>query len=373
MDKYHALLAGSLSVGNMGDSALAKSFVTQHQSDYQTLTILGNPNSELVDVVDNIVNPPLMAIGRRFWNGYFERRSSRKMICSLVPESEQHYVWVGGLLSNNLYHLKGRLKELQWSLDFCNKFIYYFGDIEQGFAEESVAKQLVSKLNRSNAWIGVRSVEAAELLRAAGYKSPIQIGIDAAFYDRCMSNGFPFVRQEQEQDRGIVSIVVCNYRKHHFMKVWEIAGLIAINKGLKIAWTSLVDSEDLELCNQLYRKFRDEYPHHPMEVVSGKDGEQIIKESSICISTRLHGCIFGIAAGVPTIGLPYAHKISRLYQFLGIENWLVYPDLDRLNPMSELIDLALNNNFPINYTNLNTGIETHANSLTSLRSFIEHN
>jgi polysaccharide pyruvyl transferase WcaK-like protein len=366
MDKYHALLTGSLSVGNMGDSALAKSFVSQHRSDYQTLTILGNPSSELVDVVDNIIDPPLMAIGRRFWNGYFERRSSRKMICSLLPESEQHYVWVGGLMSNNIYHLRGRLEELKWSLNFCNKFIYYFGDIEQRFGEQPISKQLASKLDRSNAWIGVRSVEAAEVLREAGYKSPIQIGIDAAFYARCMSNGLPFVRQER--DTGIVSIVVCNYEKEHFIKLWEIAGSIAVKRGLRIAWTSLVDREDLELCNELYRKFRDEYPQHPMEVVSGKDGEQIIKKSSICISTRLHGCIFGITAGVPTIGLPYSDKISRLYRFLGIENWLVYPDRDNLD---ELIDLALNNKFAIDYSSLNIGIENHTKSLESLRSFIK--
>ncbi len=369
MNKYHALLAGSLSVGNMGDTALAKSFIAQHQPDYQTLTILGNSNSELVNVADYIVNPPLMAIGYRFWNGYFERRSSQKLICSLLPESEQHYVWLGGLLGKNIYHLKGRFEELKWSLNFCDKFIYYFGDIEQGFDKQPVAKQLVSKLDRSNAWIGVRSVEAAEILRAAGYKSPIHIGIDAAFYERCLNNHLPFVRQAR--DTGVVSIVVCNYHKDDFMKIWEITGLIAIKKGLKIAWTSLVDSEDLELCNELYQRFRNEYLHHPMEVVSGENGEQIIKESSICISTRLHGCIFGIAAGVPTIGLPYSDKISRLYQFLDIENWLVYPAKDQLDIIiSVLIDLALNNEFVIDYHNLNVGMEIHAKSLDCLRSFI---
>src|SRR5262249_33220132 len=39
-----------------------------------------------------------------------------------------------------------------------------------------------------------------------------------------------------------------------------------------------------------------------------------------------HGAIFALSQGVPTLAVPYTHKIRRLFRLLGMHDWLVEPE-----------------------------------------------
>ena len=82
MKNRHAVIAGSLHIGNMGDHALAKAFVNQQKEAYQKLTILGEANQDLLSIGETIISPPPMAIGYRFWCGYKQRLEIRKKLMS---------------------------------------------------------------------------------------------------------------------------------------------------------------------------------------------------------------------------------------------------------------------------------------------------
>lgn len=372
----HSVIAGSLHNQNMGDHALAKAFVNQQTKNYQNLTILGSTNEDLVSIGETIIPPPPLAIGYRFWSGHKERVETMKKITAQMPEAKRDYIWLGGLLGSNVYHTKTRYQELNWASNFCDKFIYYFGDMHTGFNNSVPAKKLIDKINNSNSWIAVRSNEAANLFVESGLKSKIYVGIDAALYERCKNREIPFTRQQK--DVGIVAIIPCTYQHEKYISIWRAAAVSAIKLGMKISWISLCDPEDMTLCEQLFQEFSEKYPHHPMEIISGIDGENKIAESSVCIATRYHGVIFSLAAGVPTIGLPYGDKIKRLLEFLNLGDWIADPNLKPQKELDwnfivhEIIQAALAGKFQPDYSQLEAAIKVHQEALANLDLFIKN-
>jgi hypothetical protein len=370
MNRRHAVITGSLHNGNLGDYALLKAFVGQHKNTYKKLTLIGPDSQNLLDVEHTIFPQQPMAIGYRFWKGYKERTKTRRMIVQEMPDAMRHYIWLGGILGSNIYHNRGRYKELNWASSFCNTLIYYFGDVEPGFNSLTEATKLAKKMNRCNRWIAVRSNEAANLLVDAGLRSKINVGIDPALYDRCKRWGIPFTRYKK--DANILAIVVCKSPEQKCLGIWKAAALSAIKLGIKIRWVSLCDSEDLGLCQQLFREFSDQHPNHPMDIVSGMNGESGIAEASICVSTRFHGTIFGLTAGVPTIAIPYGAKIKRLFEFLNLEDWVANPisndqnNVDWNSIIHEMITSVIQGRWQPDYRRLNAGIKAHQKALYDL-------
>ncbi|MBF2005176.1 MAG: polysaccharide pyruvyl transferase family protein [Chlorogloeopsis fritschii C42_A2020_084] len=374
MKGRHAVITGSLQTGNVGDNALAQAFVNQQRKNYQKLTILGVPNQDLLSLSESIISPPTMAIGYRFWKGYQQRVQTQKIIKEQMPDARRHYIWLGGLLGANIYHLKSRYQELHWAFNFCHKLIYYFGDFEPDFNHSTVEKKLINKFNNSNVWIAVRSIEAADLLREAGLRQKIYVGVDAALYERYQWWGIPFKRRCK--DVGAVAIILCHYRSEQYLPIWQAAAIAAIKMGMKILWISLCDREDMTLCKKMYQNFSEQYPHHPMEIISEVNGETKIAESSVCVATRFHAAIFGITSGVPTIAVPYGQKIKRLFQFLKLEEWIADPtlnsqkDVDWNFTIYEMFHAALEGKFQIDYTALESSLKAHKEALSDLDLFI---
>ncbi|MFM6290655.1 MAG: polysaccharide pyruvyl transferase family protein, partial [Dolichospermum sp.] len=325
-NSIHALLTGALHNGNMGDHALAKAFIAQHNDHCEKITILGDSHPDLISLNKSVVSVPPFAIGKRFWYGWRERNKTIKLLEKQNPNLFRTYVWVGGVIGKNIYHLRSRYEELKWQSTFCNKFIYYFGDVGAGFNEGDnvpISQKIIGKLNSINSWISVRSDEAAAILVNSGIKVPVHTGLDAVLFDRATRYGIPFKRRID--DSGAISIIVCHYRAREFIDIWQAAAASAVKLNLKVYWISLCDSEDLSLCQKLANDFQADFPQHPMEVVKGVNGEEKIAESSICVATRLHGCIFSLTSGIPTIAIPYGAKIDRLFDFLSLNEWVANP------------------------------------------------
>ncbi len=329
MKNLHAVIAGSLHTGNIGDNTPVKAFINQQRENYQKLTILGEANQDLLSIGEWIISPPPMAIGYHFWHGHKQRVETRKKINEQMPDIKRNYIWLGGLLGQNFYHTKLRYQELRWASLFCHTLVYYFGDVAPGFQNPTAAKKLINKINNFNSWIAVISTEAADLLINAGLKLKVFIGIYAVLFDRCQSWGLPFIRQKK--DVGAVAIVVCQFHSEKYIQIWRSAAVSAIKLGVQIFWISLSDSEDMSLCQQLFGEFYEKYPHHPMEIISAMNGETKIAEASVCVTRWFHGSIFSITSGVPTIAVPYDVKVQRLFQFLNLGEWIADPTLKSLN------------------------------------------
>ncbi len=374
MKNRHVVIAGSLHTGNIGDHALVKAFINQQEKNYQKLSILGVANEDLLPLSHNIITPPKMAIGYNFWKGYRQRLNTRKIIQKLMPDARRHYIWVGGLLGANVYHTKFRYKELNWASSFCDKKIYYFGDVDSGFKETIEGRKIIEHFNHSDSWIAVRSKEAADVFIEAGLRSKVYVGIDSVLYERCKLRNIPFIRKQQNLE--YLAIVVCNVHKERCIPIWRASALAAISLGMKIRWVSLCDSEDIYLCKQLFQEFSEYAPKHPMEIVEGIHGEAKIAEASVCVVTRYHGAIFSLTSGVPTIAVPYGEKVKRLFKLLNLEDWLADPMLKIQNDlywnsiMHELIKAALERKWQPNYTPLKACVKAHEEALSELEYFI---
>jgi hypothetical protein len=118
---YHtsAIITGSLHTRNIGDFELLKSFLKQHETHYNNVSLLGESSgNQDIDSRYPVISPPPLAIGYRFYYGMQGRRRTKAKILETFPNSSYHYVWLGGLFGSNSSHMKLRYKELKWALLF---------------------------------------------------------------------------------------------------------------------------------------------------------------------------------------------------------------------------------------------------------------
>jgi hypothetical protein len=379
MGNISAILTGSLHAQNIGDFELVKSFLKQHEYHYRNeITILGFNPDKVLEFNNQypFIDPPKLAIGHRFYYGVLHRLEIKNQVLSCLPNSSRHYIWLGGLLSKVNPHMIGRYKELKWASQFSDKFIYYFGDVGTGFSRDmNSVKKLVRKIDSYDNWLAVRSTEAASLLVDAGLKSNIHVGIDAVLYDRCMSRGLPFKRIQTASET--LTIIVCGYLWEQSYPIYIAAAQVAVALGLRIRLVSLCNLEDLPICEQLAEKISTEHPSYPIQIVSDGRSESLIAESAVCIATRFHGAIFALAAGVPTIAVPYDAKVERLFKLLQLDEWIADP---KLNPqpsgfwhekLKSMIKSGLADEFKPNYQELLLGITAHQAALADFQKHHE--
>jgi hypothetical protein len=331
----HAVISGSLGTGNLGDAALLHSFRSRHGCDYDAVSVIANGPAVDVDPETQVLGFPQFALGHRFWYGRQDRRDTRRRIADRAPGAERDYIWLGGLLGGAEMHNRLRERELRWARRFSRRVIYYFGDVADGFPATTSARRLVRVLDRSNAWIGVRSSEAAELLAEAGLGGQVHTGVDPVLYDRATRHGLPFRRLEPAVET--LAIVPCAYRPE-LAPVWLAAARAGAHHGLTPRWVSFSDGEDLALCRELAERSGAELPGLVQDVVPSELAELRLMEAACCVATRYHAAIFAITAGVPTLGVPYDVKVSRLMRLLGLDEFIV--DLSSLtsDPASDLWD-----------------------------------
>ena len=323
----HALVSGSFGQGNLGDEALLQAFLERHRADYRSTLVLKAGSSHGAAAAEMTLPLPQLATGRRFWRGLSDRIQKRRFIQAQTANGSREYVWLGGLLAHILPHNQARYKELKWARGLCSKFLYYFGDVGDGFAELGIARKIVRLLNRFDARIAVRSAVAAGILEEAGLRTKVHVGLDPVLYDRIARWGIPFRRRAGATDT--LAIIPCNYRPDIYQAVWLAAARAAVRHGLRLRWVSLCDPEDLSLCIRLAEQVRAEHPNHQQEICGGAFAEEALSRASCCVATRYHGAIFALSQGVPTLAVPYTHKVRRLFHLLRMQDWLVEPGRSR--------------------------------------------
>jgi hypothetical protein len=278
-------------------------------------------------------------------------------------------VWLGGLLAHIRPHNLARYKELLWATTVGSRFLYYFGDVGDGFNETPEACKLVGLLDRIDARLAVRSVEAATILKGAGLRTNVHVGLDPVLYDRVVRWGIPFRRRAAATET--LAIVPCNCRPEFYEPVWIAAARAAIRLKLRLRWVSVCDPEDLPLCLRLAERVRAQYPDHPQDVCTGANAQEAIGAVACCVATRFHGAIFALSQGVPTLAVPYAQKIHRLFRLLHLDAFLVEPDDSEapgsLNERTEdAIRAALGGHASPDYAVLRHQADLHRAALISL-------
>jgi polysaccharide pyruvyl transferase WcaK-like protein len=366
--RSHAIVSGSIGQSNLGDEALLAAFLERHRADYRSALVLRTGSSQ--SATATALSMPRLAIGWRFWWGVSDRIQKRRLILARTADGLREHVWLGGLLGHIVPHNKARYQELRWARRFCSRFLYYFGDVGDGFAQTPVARKLVRLLDRMDARIAVRSAEAAGILEEAGLRTKVQVGLDPVLYDRVMRWGIPFRRHAAATNT--LAIIPCSYRPELFQPAWVAAARAAVRLGLQIRWISLCDSDDLPLCKRLAERVRAEYPNHPQDVCGGNSAAQAITDAACCMASRFHGGIFALSQGVPTLAVPYTYKVRRLFRLLGLEDCVVDPErmgesrlLDA--EIEEKLRAAMAGHWRPDYIVLRQQAEAHTQVLRSLQ------
>jgi hypothetical protein len=366
---YHAIVSGSFGLGNLGDESLLETFLERHRVDYRSALVLSTGSSDGLARRDMTLPLPRFAIGWRFWWGISDRIQRRRLILARTKDGLREYVWLGGLLGQIPAHNLMRFKELIWASSVCSRFLYYFGDVGDGFAEMAVARKLVRLLDRVDARIAVRSEEAARILEEAGLRTKVHVGLDPVLYDRVVRWGVPFRRRAAASDA--FAIIPCNHRPDFHQAAWLGAARAAIRLGMRLRWISFCDREDLPLCLGLAEQIQAEHPNYPQEVCGGDSAEQALSGSVCCLATRFHGAIFALSQGVPVLAVPYDHKLQRLFRLLRLQDWLIKPkQLETSRPfeaqMLERLRRALEGHWRPDYAVLRTQADAHRQALVSL-------
>ncbi|MDV3349877.1 polysaccharide pyruvyl transferase family protein [Leptothoe sp. LEGE 181152] len=371
-----ALISGSFGKQNLGDDALLNAFLLRNKSKYQKVFAILEENfvegieSEGVDFLEM----PKLAIGRDFLKGTFDRSRKRQQILNKNSGMRGDYYLTGGVLGFPI-HVKIRYKELLWAKTVCSKFIYYFGDAEYKPYNLKTAQQWVNTMNDSDSWISVRSIEAASLLTQTGYSRNIHVGLDPVLFERVSYSQKPFQRHKACEE--VLALIPCVANIENMRDTWIKIAVSGIRRGLKLRWISFCDPYDLEICRSLFQEISHEYPNHPQEICYGQNIDDFLKDPVCCVAARLHGAIYSITNGIPTVAVCYAKKIERLFNMLNLENWILIhsschsPASSSIDKFSSMLDEAMSNGWCINSKKFDDRLENHKKALQNLNAFIK--
>ncbi len=354
----HAVVAGSLGKGNTGDDAILQAFLDEHAREYASVIVLTHDPQPSQDPSIIELRPPHIAVGKRFWRGMRERSTMRDRIRSNAGDGPVDYVWLGGLLGRIAEHVEARRHELQWARSFADRFVYYFGDAEDELVDVGAAERLVAVMNRGDAWIAVRSPEAAAVLQAIGVQPPIVVGVDPALFDRAKRRGLPFPRAQAATN--LLAIIPCGPFEDAFRESWIAAAHKADDCGYQIKWVSMCDPVDLDLCQSLQRECQG-------TVVQAESAERALADAACVMATRYHGAIFGVSAGVATIICPYSSKMRRLVKLMDLDRWVVNAHADSAK-VPTLIEQVLAGEWRMDAEALARSVDAHAEAVQQLRT-----
>jgi polysaccharide pyruvyl transferase WcaK-like protein len=357
----HAVVNGSLGIGNLGDETLLATLMDIERQRYGKWSVIGGAQRQAADGVQ-MLRSPLFAMGRVPWRGMLSQLRLRRTIEEFGATRQRDYVWVGGLFGCSR-HILLRAREAQWCRSFCERIVCYFGDAEYGMDAVPAARQLAAQLNSGPSWVAVRSEDAAQRLSEAGYGGRIWLGLDIVLHTRVRRWGVPFSRRATAGEAIVINPV---RHKMEYAPVWIGAATAAVQSGLPIHWVSFADPDDLEVCRILRSQIASEFPRHPQRVCSTREAESAVQRAALCVATRYHAAIFAFTSGVPVIAVPYSAKVSRLFKRFGLSRWLVDADTGAGGWLQRFRDLRTQSGWDPDWKRILADADSHDTALNSL-------
>ncbi|OWZ84964.1 polysaccharide pyruvyl transferase CsaB [Natranaerobius trueperi] len=207
-----------------------------------------------------------------------------------------------------------------------------------------LSKILIRNIVRRVDVLTVRDEESQQVLIDLGItEEQIRVTADPAFAlennkedsKKLLTN---VLNKEFNKDQKWLGVSLRPWNDNHFIN--EIAVYLdeMTKKGYKILFIPMQYKPDIEVSelvryNMKYSENTDIFTHKgtPKELLG------IFSEMDINLCMRLHGAIFSMKSGVPTIGLSYQPKVASTFKRMQQENKLV--DFDEITS-EKLIDLS---------------------------------
>ncbi|MFH5805801.1 polysaccharide pyruvyl transferase family protein [Alienimonas sp. DA493] len=323
----YVVFSGSLGKGNAGDEELLAAFLRRHGRAYGgAAALVGGDRPRAAHPPPAVADwpLPLMAVGRRRWRGALARRRTRRELVRAAQGALLDYVLLGGLFGVEA-HVRSRLREIEWAAGFAERVRFYFGDAYLDPAAGAPAPSLAAvarTLDRISAWIAVRSPAGAELLRSVGLRGPVHVGVDPVLHDR-LRDGLPPRRPGSSFDLCVMN--VCRNEADRWRPIWLGSAAAAARAGAAVRWVPTSVPNDASLSEDLMAALAREVPGARQELWTAADAAAGFADADAAVTTRLHGTIFSVTAGTPTLVCGYGAKLERLCDDLGLRDWLVTP------------------------------------------------
>ncbi len=361
---------GSLGKGNLGDEALLGSFVSEHREDFTDFYAIcsgsfGRPRSEV-----GRLDSPLLFSGWRSFRGRSEKASAKRDWLNEVGASAVH-ACLGGLFVGDIFvDLRAQMFELTRSIGW--RRCYYFGDFYPCCRRTRRLKELFRLLNDVDAWVGVRSQEAADLMFDRGFRGNINVGVDPVLYAQC-SNAESLLKRRDEAQEFAALIPSYKAVDDQAVKRWWCNAVHQVEKvGLQIRWCIFDEMFDVAAASEISMACGKSEEQFQGSLCFGEHALRTVERAAICFSERYHGSIFPMAAGVPTVTHGWNEKIRRLFQLLELDAWCVQDQRDEVKSkvrLNELIKQALSNQWHPNVRLLKTELASHRQALACFRTW----
>ncbi|MFI4876543.1 MAG: polysaccharide pyruvyl transferase family protein [Blastopirellula sp. JB062] len=328
----HALVFGSLGLKNRGDDELLIALARWLDGRYQSLScFLSAPDESLIGELQSRTSmqvycdlEPLWPTPKRPWRGMLARRRMRNEIARRNHEAPIDAFWIGGLLGNAEINVRIRRIQLKWAARFCRKLVYYFGDVGNGFSHIREGRKWARTADQKRMVVALRSSEATEEIRRAGFHGEVLNGVDAALYDRYLSRQGSFGRLEAPQPLAAFNPCARGYPESQ--QFWLSVARHAHAQGLSVCWISTWDRDDLPVCQDLADRAGGEIPGIQQQIVKAATCESAFAPARFAMTSRYHAAIFAIAAGIPLTVYPYDDKVQRLIAWLGWDQRILNVD-----------------------------------------------
>lgn len=121
------------------------------------------------------------------------------------------------------------------------------------------------------------------------------------------------------------------WREHYVAIIAEL-GNILIGQGHRVKILNHSGYEDDAICEKLLQQLTTDVdiilPSNALET------KAIISAAQGVVSSRYHGCVSALSAGVPCLATSWSHKYSELYKEYGDEHFILRPFDDDYDPES---------------------------------------
>jgi polysaccharide pyruvyl transferase WcaK-like protein len=372
--KCIACIDGSFGKGNLGDTALLNCFLDEHQTDFDKLFVISSKGFG-AERSDNemVLEPPPLCSGWRKYKGWGQKLATRQRWLRAVGREATH-VCLGGLLVGDIFvDLRTQMFAMTRGIGWRPS--YYFGDFSVVCRPTRDLKKLFRLWEDTDAWVGVRAQEAANLMHERGFRREVHVGVDPVLFARSKEFDLPSSRRRKV---GAIAALVPSFRAtgDSATKAWWCNAVREVRlKGLQVRWCIFDEMFDVGPARELSALCGDSEAQFQESLCFGKAAIHAVEVATICFTERYHGAIFPITAGVPTVAHGWNEKIRRLFQRLELHDWCVddLADEERCKKDQQaLVRRAFDNQWFPNFERLKADLDGHAAALKSFREWFRN-
>ncbi len=187
-----------------------------------------------------------------------------------------------------------------------------------GPLSDPVARRQVRWVFAGAAHVGVRDRGSGSLLRELGFDGPVEVYPDPAVLLATSIRGSATVRS-----RPLVGIALRSFRNvDDDALVATLSGTARLARAVEadlvgLPFSHAGRSDDRDTLRRIAEKANVDLPIRE-DLSEPSRSIEAVRACSLLVTMRLHGAIFGVMAGVPTLALPYDPKVTAFAEESGL-------------------------------------------------------